>query len=130
MRNKHVGENINKLMQLNNINISELHRRTPNKMAVGAISKLINHPQEANLTMSKLQDLATALKVPAWTILIEDFPFERKTTTKIHNLVSLMTNLNNRELEKIEAHINEVKMHNQIKEQLSKYEPQNPLLKA
>lgn len=65
---------------------------------------LLNHSTHPKI--NKLDQVATALKVPAWALLIEDFPFERYAKDRIKGfsaegieLLQILDKLNDKDTE-------------------------------
>ena len=56
--------------------LTQLAVRCAGEITTRTLGGLVNYPDNNNPTVGTLQTLASAFKVPVWTLLVKDFPFE------------------------------------------------------
>ncbi len=74
-RNKIISENVIRLMGIRGLGVNELSRACE-ETSPATISKFRSIPDEANPKASTIRDLTQTMKVPNWSLLVENFPFE------------------------------------------------------
>jgi len=119
------------MQRLKNIRAFENNAALARKINVSSRTiNLIFDEHSGNPTLSTLESIAKALKIPIWSLLYKDFPFYNKDQlSTISELISTFDTMPNSDLKDILDYARIRSSHNKIKEKLATYEPNNPLLK-
>lgn len=73
----YLSKNVKRLMALRGIpSLTQLAARSAGEITTRTLGGLVNYPDDNNPTVGTLQTLASVFKVPVWTLVSKDFPFE------------------------------------------------------
>lgn len=119
-----IGKNVREL-----ISKSDLKHKTDLAKKVGSNHRTIYDivANEGNPKLDTISSVANALNTPAWTLLVDGFPFANKASTV--KILEISSKLKEEDLQDLLAIAKTKYETHKIRQELAKYDAKNPLLK-